>query len=450
MTSATNNDAIQASNPTDTTSNFKQLGLISPLLARLTELGYQQPTPIQSQAIPSVLAGRDLIAGANTGSGKTATFALPLLQQVSQKTVNTGKYGDGNFVSALILVPTRELAKQVADSVRSYAVHFNGAIKTVAVFGGVSTNTQMLSLRGGCDILVATPGRLLDLISNNAIKLDRVKTLVLDEADRMLSLGFTEELAALMDLMPKQKQTLLFSATFPEQVQTLTAELLNDPIEVQVQSADASTLVQRVFTVNKGEKTSVLAHLIKQNQWRQVLIFVNAKNNCEHLAYKLSKREITAEVFHGDKGQGARSRVLEAFKTGEIEVLIATDIAARGLDIEKLPVVINFDLPRSPSDYMHRIGRSGRAGEVGLALSLVDYEDYHHFKIIEKKNKIRIEREQIVGFEVDEAAINELLAAEKPMAKPEGTGKKKAKKKLKNQSQVNTDIWSGYSESDQD
>lgn len=449
MTSATNNDVIPANIPTDTITDFKQLGLISPLLARLAELDYQQPTPIQAQSIPSILEGRDLIGGANTGSGKTATFALPLLQQVSQKAINAGKQGEGNFVSALVLVPTRELAKQVADSVRSYAVHFNGAIKTVAVFGGVSTNTQMLSLRGGCDILVATPGRLLDLISNNAIKLDRVKTLVLDEADRMLSLGFTEELTALMALMPTQKQTLLFSATFPEQVQTLTAELLNDPVEVQVQSADASTLVQRVFTVNKGEKTSVLAHLIKQNQWRQVLIFVNAKNNCEHLAYKLSKRDVVAEVFHGDKGQGARSRVLEAFKSGEIEVLIATDIAARGLDIEKLPVVINFDLPRSPSDYMHRIGRSGRAGEVGLALSLIDYEDYHHFKIIEKKNKIRLEREQIVGFEVDEAAINELLAAEKPMAKPEGTGKKKAKKKLKNTPQVNTDIWSGYTESDE-
>ncbi len=447
MTSATNNDVIPANIPTDTITDFKQLGLISPLLARLAELDYQQPTPIQAQSIPSILEGRDLIGGANTGSGKTATFALPLLQQVSQKAINAGKQGEGNFVSALVLVPTRELAKQVADSVRSYAVHFNGAIKTVAVFGGVSTNTQMLSLRGGCDILVATPGRLLDLISNNAIKLDRVKTLVLDEADRMLSLGFTEELTALMALMPTQKQTLLFSATFPEQVQTLTTELLNDPVEVQVQSADASTLVQRVFTVNKGEKTSVLAHLIKQNQWRQVLIFVNAKNNCEHLAYKLSKRDVVAEVFHGDKGQGARSRVLEAFKSGEIEVLIATDIAARGLDIEKLPVVINFDLPRSPSDYMHRIGRSGRAGEVGLALSLIDYEDYHHFKIIEKKNKIHLEREQIVGFEVDEAVINELLAAEKPMAKPEGTGKKKAKKKLKNIPQVNADIWSGYTES---
>lgn len=412
-----------------TPANFTELGLISPLLARLTELEYQQPTPIQAQAIPSVLTGRDLIAGANTGSGKTATFALPMLQQIAElQQSGKAQNSKGNYVTGLVLVPTRELAKQVADSIKSYAVHFNGAIKTVAVFGGVSANTQMLALRGGSDILVATPGRLLDLISSNAIKLDKVKTLVLDEADRMLSLGFTDELNELLALVPKNKQTLLFSATFPEEVQTLTQELLNDPIEIQLQSADASTLVQRVFTVNKGEKTAVLAHLINQNQWRQALIFVNAKNSCNHLADKLSKRGITAEVFHGDKGQGARSRVLEAFKAGEIEVLIATDIAARGLDIEKLPVVINFDLPRSPSDYMHRIGRSGRAGEVGLALSLIAYEDYHHFKIIEKKNKIRLEREQIAGFEVDEEITKALLEEIKPMAKPEGTGKKNKRK----------------------
>ncbi|KJG11307.1 DEAD/DEAH box helicase [Photobacterium kishitanii] len=420
---------------TTTPASFTELGLISPLLARLTELEYQQPTPIQAQAIPSVLAGRDLIAGANTGSGKTATFALPLLQQLHQAKSLESKNVKGNYVAGLVLVPTRELAKQVADSIKSYAVHFNGAIKTVAVFGGVSANTQMLALRGGTDILVATPGRLLDLISSNAIKLDKVKTLVLDEADRMLSLGFTEELSALLALLPKKKQTLLFSATFPEQVQALTQELLNDPVELQLQSVDSSTLVQRVFTVNKGEKTSVLAHLIKENQWRQALIFVNAKNSCEHLADKLSKRGISAEVFHGDKGQGARTRVLEAFKLGDIEVLIATDIAARGLDIEKLPVVINFDLPRSPADYMHRIGRSGRAGEVGLALSLIDYEDSHHFKIIEKKNKVRLEREQVAGFEVDEAEA--LLAVEKPMAKPEGTGKKKRKNKA-----IVDDFWS--------
>jgi len=441
MTSAINTDT-----PTITSSSsFATLGLIPPLLTRLSELEYQQPTPIQAQAIPSVLAGRDLIAGANTGSGKTATFALPLLHHLSEaKNKNKTKppTDKGNYVAGLILVPTRELAKQVADSIKSYAAHLNGEIKTVAVFGGVSVNTQMLALRGGTDILVATPGRLLDLISSNAVKLDKVQTLVLDEADRMLSLGFTEELSALLALLPKRKQTLLFSATFPEQVTALTQELLNNPIEIQLQSSEASTLVQRVFTVNKGEKTAVLAHLIIQHSWRQALIFVNAKNSCNHLAEKLAKRGISAEVFHGDKGQGARSRVLDGFKNGEIEVLIATDIAARGLDIEKLPVVINFDLPRSPADYMHRIGRSGRAGEVGLAISLIDHEDYHHFSVIEKKHKIWLDREQVEGFEVDEDAIAALLAQDKallkPMAAPAGTGKKKRKKK---QPQINADIW---------
>lgn len=436
------------SNTAKNTTTFTELGLIPTLVNRLTELEYQQPTPIQAQAIPSILTKRDLIAGANTGSGKTATFALPLLQhivleQCDEKTQKktSNNIAKGNYVTGLILVPTRELAKQVADSIKSYAAHFNGKIKTVAVFGGVSANTQMLALRGGTDILVATPGRLLDLIASNAIKLDKVKTLILDEADRMLSLGFTEELTNLLALLPKQKQTLLFSATFPEQVKVLTNNLLNNPIEIQLQSADASTLVQRVFTVNKGEKTAVLAHLIIQEKWRQALIFVNAKNSCKHLAEKLAKRGVTAEVFHGDKGQGARNRVLEAFKTGEIEVLIATDIAARGLDIVKLPVVINFDLPRSPSDYMHRIGRSGRAGEVGLAISLIDYEDFHHCKVIEKKNKIRLEREEVEGFEVTDDINDENLTAEKPMAKPAGSGKKKRKKNKT----INADIWLNHS-----
>ena len=426
-----------------TSANFTELGLISPLLARLTELEYQQPTPIQAQAIPTILAGYDLIAGANTGSGKTAAFALPLLQKIQKQRGNDKSQNDkqnkGNYVAELILVPTRELAKQVADSIKSYAVHFNGEIKTIAVFGGISVNVQMLALRGGTDILVATPGRLLDLISSNAIKLDRVKTLVLDEADRMLSLGFLDELSTILALTPKKKQILLFSATFPEEVKTLTQELLKDPVEIQLQSADASTLVQRVFTVNKGEKTAVLAHLIKENKWRQALIFVNAKKSCNHLAEKLSKRGIAAEVFHGDKGQAARSRTIQAFKAGEIEVLIATDIAARGIDIEKLPVVINFDLPRSPSDYMHRIGRSGRAGEVGLALSLIDHGDYHHFNVIEKKNKIRLDREQVKGFEADEFTRDAFSASKKPMAKPEGMGKKKRK----NKPLINADIWAG-------
>lgn len=447
-----------ASSNAITKASFKGLGLIQPLCSRLAELSYHEPTPIQAKAIPSILVGRDLIAGANTGSGKTAAFALPLLQKIHQKpsSPNSSQLlskqrgaekvltSKGNYVGSLILVPTRELAKQVSDSIKSYAVHFNGAIKTLAVFGGVSANTQMLALRGGADILVATPGRLLDLISSNAVKLDSVKTLVLDEADRMLSLGFTEELSSLLKLLPKEKQTLLFSATFPDEVQVLTQNLLVNPVEIQMQSAEASTLVQRVFTVNKGQKTALLAYLINKHQWQQVLIFVNAKNKCNHLAEKLSKRGIAAEVFHGDKGQGARSRVLDAFKAGSIDVLIATDIAARGLDIEKLPVVINFDLPRSPSDYMHRIGRSGRAGQVGLALSLIDQEDYHHFKVIEKKHKIRLDREQVEGFEVNELIISDVSEKDKPIAKPEGSGKKKRH----NKSPVNANIWAGNSESD--
>ena len=427
---------------TANSSNFNELGLIPELLARLADLEYTQPTPIQAKAIPSILAGSDLIAGANTGSGKTATFALPMLQKCFLDKGLKKAQGKGNFVSGLILVPTRELAVQVADSVKSYSANFNGAIKTVAVFGGVSVNAQMQALRGGADIIVATPGRLLDLISSNAIKLDNVNTLVLDEADRMLSLGFTEELAELLALMPAKKQTMLFSATFPDQVKLLTQKLLNDPVEIQVQSKQESTLVQRVFTVNKGEKTTVLAHLIKNHKWRQVLIFVNAKKDCGHLASKLEKRGINAQVFHGDKGQSERTRVIEKFKNGEIEVLIATDIAARGLDIAKLPVVINFNLPRSPADYMHRIGRSGRAGEIGLALSLIDYEDFHHFKIIEKKNKFRSEREEVPGFTVNQANLDaaQVLKNDKPVAKPAGTGKKKKKNKANQED----DVWSGW------
>jgi superfamily II DNA/RNA helicase len=414
-------------------TSFIDLNLVAPLIARLSDLGFHQPTPIQHNAIPTILKGLDLIAGANTGSGKTATFALPILQQLylekqaEQLSVKTAeKSGKGNNVSHLILVPTRELAQQVGNNINSYAAHFNGAVKIQTVFGGVSVNKQMQALRGGTDVLVATPGRLIDLISSNAIKLDLVKTLVLDEADRMLNLGFTEELTALLRKLPKKKQTLLFSATFPEQVETLTKDLLQNPVKIQLQSHESSTLVQRVFTVNKGEKTVVLEHLIKKHNWRQVLIFVNAKKHCEYLASKLAKRGISAEVFHGNKGQGQRNRVIDGFKAGEIAVLIATDIAARGLDIVKLPVVINFNLPRSPLDYMHRIGRSGRAGEVGLAISLIDYEDFHQFSVIEKKNKIRLTREELRGFEVTEVGSVYLDSA-KPMAKPEGSGKKKRK-----------------------
>lgn len=407
-------------------ASFAQLGIIAPLYNRLTELAYHCPTPVQAATIPAVLAGRDVLAGANTGSGKTAAFAVPLLQQLLGAK-ETSQDKSAAFVRCLVLVPTRELAQQVADSFLSYAAHLNGQLKIVAAFGGVSVNAQMQSLRGGADVLVATPGRLLDLLASNAIKLNRVTQLVLDEADRMLSLGFTEELAQVLQALPANKQTLLFSATFPDEVRELTASLLTDPLEYHLQSEQESTIVQRVITVNRPLKTALLAHLIKTHQWSQVLIFASAKNTCNHLAQKLSKRGISAEVFHGDKAQGARTRVLDGFKNGEISVLIATDIAARGIDIDKLPVVINFELPRSPADYLHRIGRSGRAGEAGLALTLLSHEDYHHFGVIEKKNKLKLEREQIAGFEADPDMPAAVQEQAKPQPKPAGTGKKHRK-----------------------
>ncbi|GIU31211.1 DEAD/DEAH box helicase [Shewanella schlegeliana] len=430
--SSTDNAATQAVATTTTHSDFTQLGLIPELLETLKLLSYTTPTAIQSHIIPAVLEGRDVLGGAKTGSGKTAAFALPIIQKLAQ--AEPRKAGS-NFVSCLVLVPTRELAQQVSDSFMRYSQLIKPNLKTLAVYGGVSTNVQMQSLRGGADIVVATPGRLIDLISSNALKLDKTTTLVLDEADRMLSLGFTDELNALLAKLPKTKQTLLFSATFPEEVRELTQSLLSNPVEVQLQSSEESTLVQRVITVNRNRKTALLAELIKQNQWQQVLIFASAKYSCNRLAQKLENAGITAEVFHSDKGQGARNRVLEGFKSGEISVLIATDIAARGIDIEKLPIVINFELPRSPADYMHRIGRSGRAGEAGLAMSLISHDEYQHFKLIEKKNKLRLEREQIPGFEADLEAPADCPSREvKPMAKPAGTGKKHRKK-------VNAEVW---------
>lgn len=430
-------DSSQATS--DTT--FEQLGLIPELLKRLTLLEYLNPTLVQGKTIPAVLSGRDLLAGAITGSGKTAAFALPMLQKLAKSSAKVSK---GNQVSGLVLVPTRELAQQVAESFKSYGQLIKPRLKIEAVFGGVSANTQMLAMRGGADVLVATPGRLLDLISSNAIKLDDVKTLVLDEADRMLSLGFTEELNQVLSLLPKHKQTLLFSATFPEEVKTLTDRLLSTPVEIQLQSEEKTTLKQQVYTVNRNRKTALLAHLIKENDWRQVLVFASAKNTCNRLEQKLAKAGITAQIFHSDKSQGARTKVLEAFKNGETHVLIATDIAARGIDIEKLPVVINYELPRSPVDYMHRIGRSGRAGEAGLALSLISHDEYQHFKLIEKKNKISLEREQVEGFEADDEAPLDCPSREiKSMAAPEGMGKKKRKKSPK----ANTEFWTKNSPS---
>lgn len=359
-------------------------------------LEYPQPTQIQSEAIPAILKGKDVIARANTGSGKTAAYLLPLIQILSQSSNVKRK---GNQVRTLILVPTRELAIQVAKNVNIYASNLLPKIKTVAAYGGISINPQMLALRGGTDILIATPGRLIDLIKHNAIKLDNTTHIVLDEADRLLSLGFSDELTSILSLLPNKKQSLLFSATYDDDVKLLAEKLLISPIRINIQKEqNKAQICQRVFEVNKEQKTQLLIKLIKDHSWPQILIFVNAKVSCEHLKKKLLKAGLNAQVFHGDKSQGNRNQVIEKFSQHQLPILIATDIAARGLDIQDLPVVINYDLPRSPNDYIHRIGRTGRAGKHGIAISLINHDEYHHFKIIEKKNKFKLVREHYQEF----------------------------------------------------
>ncbi|QSX35988.1 DEAD/DEAH box helicase [Shewanella sedimentimangrovi] len=416
-------------------AGFAALPLSAALQERLVALGFKIPTAVQWQAIPKLAAGEDLLAVADTGQGKTAAFALPLLDLLAK---GARRRGQGNQVRLLVLVPTRELAQQVASAFESFCESAKGhSAKILAAYGGVSVNSQMLALRGGADVLVATPGRLLDLHGSNAVRFDALEALVLDEADRMLSLGFAEELASIRELLPVKRQTALFSATFGEELQSLLPQWLKPGFqELQLSQPKASTLVQRVITVNKENKAALLASLIKQYDWRQVLVFASAKSSCQHLCTKLAKAGIEAQVFHGDKSQGSRDRTLEDFRSGKTRVLIATDLAGRGIDIDDLPVVINFELPRSPADYMHRIGRSGRAGREGLALSLICHEEYHHFRVIEKKHKLRLEREQIPGFEAS-ADAPEGVDIAKPQAKPEGTGKKKRK----NLPPVNAGIW---------
>ena len=382
------------------TTDFNALGLISPLVSQLKLLNYTKPTQIQSAVIAPLLKGVDLQARANTGSGKTAAFALPLLQLLCQKNNNESKRS-ANTIFSLVLLPTRELAAQVGQRIKDYGALLQPHIKVVTAIGGVSINPQMQSLRGGADILVATPGRLLDLVAHNAIKLNRVKHLVLDEADRLLGLGFNQELTALLNQLPKDKQTVLFSATFDQEVNELIEQLLKNPLKIDLlPEQDKVDIEQRVFEVSKERKTALLINLLKTNDWSQVLVFANAKVSCNRLLQKLDKAGIPAEVFHGDKSQGNRSSVLNKFKTGGSRVLIATDIAARGLDIDNLPAVINYELPRSPLDYVHRIGRTGRAGKQGTAISLINPDEFHHFHIIEKKNKFKLTREQYAGFEV--------------------------------------------------
>lgn len=374
---------------------FDALGLGPDLLRAVSAQGYQAPTPIQARAIPEILNGRDLLAAAQTGTGKTAAFTLPMLQRLQSTPVS----GKTRGVRALVLVPTRELAAQVEQSVRDYGAHLP-QLKTVLIFGGVSINPQIEALRRGAQIVVATPGRLLDHVSQRTVDLSQVELLVLDEADRMLDMGFIRDIRKVIALLPKQRQNLLFSATFDPEVRRLAEGLLRDPVVIDIapRNSAAATVEQRAIFVDKGDKPRLLSYMLQTFGWRQVLVFSRTKHGANRLTDKLNRDGITAAALHGNKSQNARTRALAEFKSGDIRVLVATDIAARGLDIDQLPHVINFDLPAVPEDYVHRIGRTGRAGEQGEAVSLVCREEYAEWRAIEKLLKRSIGAYEVEGF----------------------------------------------------
>jgi ATP-dependent RNA helicase RhlE len=378
--------------------NFKDLGLSEPILRAVREQGYDTPTPIQAQAIPAVLGGGDLLAGAQTGTGKTAGFTLPLLQRLSeQKPVRDAR---GRVaIRALILTPTRELAAQVEESVRTYGKHL--PLSSMVMFGGVGMQPQIDKLRRGVDILVATPGRLLDHHGQGTLDLSHVQVFVLDEADRMLDMGFIHDIKKVLAVLPAKKQSLLFSATFSDDIKALADRLLNQPalIEVARRNATADTIAQKVHPVGRERKKELLAHLIRKGDWHQVLVFTRMKHGANRLAEYLNGQGISAMAIHGNKSQGARTKALADFKSGELQVLVATDIAARGIDIDQLPHVVNFELPNVPEDYVHRIGRTGRAGASGEAVSLVCLDEEIFLADIEKLTRNRIAREIVPGFE---------------------------------------------------
>ena len=376
---------------------FAGLGLIDPLLRALVALGYKVPTPVQAQAIPVVLGGRDLLAAAQTGTGKTAAFALPLLQRLAEEVAPVS----GNCVRALVLVPTRELAEQVCASIRACGRYL--PLRIGSVYGGVSIDPQMMQLRKGIDVLVATPGRLLDLQRQKALGFGQVRMLVLDEADRMLDLGFSRELAALFAALPPRRQTLLFSATFPDAIRDLARVILSDPasVEASPRNTAARRVRQWAITVDKRRKPELFCHLLRKKGWRQVLVFVKTRKGVEQLVTILLGQGVRADSIHGDKPQPARLRALERFKAGEVRVLVATDVAARGLDIDDLPVVVNFDLPIVAHDYIHRIGRTGRAGAAGEAVSLICADEVGQLAAIEALLKKTLQRCEEAGFEPD-------------------------------------------------
>jgi ATP-dependent RNA helicase RhlE len=379
--------------------SFESLGLLEPLLRAIKEAGYSQPTPIQAQAIPAVLAGGDLLAGAQTGTGKTAGFTLPLLNLLSQDP--DSRTGQRPVIRALILTPTRELAAQVEESVRVYGKYL--PLKSMVMFGGVGMNPQIDALRRGVDILVATPGRLLDHHQQGTLNLASVEFFVLDEADRMLDMGFIHDIRRVLNILPANKQSLLFSATFSDEIKVLAEKLLRQPkiIEVARRNATADTIAQKVHPVDRDQKKELLTHLIKQNNWHQVLVFTRMKHGANRLVEYLQKQDISAMAIHGNKSQSARTRALADFKSGDLQVLVATDIAARGIDIDQLPHVVNFELPNVPEDYVHRIGRTGRAGAEGEAVSLVCIDEAGFLADIERLIKRTIPKETVPGFETD-------------------------------------------------
>jgi ATP-dependent RNA helicase RhlE len=391
---------------------FTDLNLLPELLKAIDEKGYSTPSPIQQQAIPAVLAGRDLMAAAQTGTGKTAGFTLPLLQLLAQGQLQ-GRKVQSNHVRALILTPTRELAAQVAESVTTYGKHL--PLRSTVVFGGVKINPQMMALRRGVDILIATPGRLLDLYQQNAVKFGQLEVLVLDEADRMLDMGFIHDIKKILALLPKKRQNLLFSATFSEEIRTLARGLVANPLEVSVAPANttAERVEQLIYPVDKNRKAALVTKLINDNNWQQVLIFTKTKHMANKLSLHLDTAGIKAAPIHGNKSQNARTKALADFKAGSIRALVATDIAARGLDIDQLPQVVNFELPNVAEDYVHRIGRTGRAGAAGHAISLVCADESKELAGIERLIKQQLPRQLMPGFEPVNA-----VAESKPNAKP--------------------------------
>lgn len=361
--------------------NFEDLGLGPALLSAIERAKYESPYPIQVEAIPAILQGKDLLGLAPTGSGKTAAYILPILQQLLQKEAPRDR-----SVPVLVLVPTRELAVQVAEVAENFGRFLPRRIKSLAIFGGVSINPQMMKL-GGTEILIATPGRLIDLMGRNSVSISRIQTLVIDEADKMLQMGFKEEMDHLFEYIPRKKQTLLFSATMEGEVEELIKKLLQNPVRVQVAADDFTpdSITQSAYRVSPEAKGPFLRQVIQSGDWKQILVFASSIRTADNIVGKLIKNGIDAVAFHGDKSQGARTEALARFKSGKTRVLVATDLAARGIDIQALPLVINYELPRSPKDYIHRIGRTGRAGMQGQAISLITPEEQHHFKVIQKK-----------------------------------------------------------------